>query len=257
MKKSLIQSQLLNKRNLDMYTRQLINLAQNVFVFENLDEFIDVSFLNSQLLAKGAIAFFYDDILNKMLALPFTILGALDVYGRPKKIQAFGQNGYTNKLKEGEFVIMYDNNGRFPLLPDVINYANKISNIDRTIDINVNQQKTNRYWTVPQNMERSVKDIINNIEGNNETILTYDDIDINQITATVQTSPYISDQLFDLKEKYFNEFLRLIGVANLSINKKERNIRDEITAMQGRYNCESIFKIRNKKKSSRRNKQKI
>ena len=35
------------------------------------------------------------------------------------------------------------------------------------------------------------------------------------------------------KDKIYNEFLRLIGIANLSYMKKERNIKDEINAMQG------------------------
>ena len=35
------------------------------------------------------------------------------------------------------------------------------------------------------------------------------------------------------KDKMYNEFLRLIGIANLSYQKKERNISDEIQAMQG------------------------
>ena len=35
------------------------------------------------------------------------------------------------------------------------------------------------------------------------------------------------------KDRVYNEFLRLIGIANLSYQKKERNIKDEINAMQG------------------------
>ena len=35
------------------------------------------------------------------------------------------------------------------------------------------------------------------------------------------------------KDKIYNEFLRLIGIANLSFQKKERNIKDEVQAMQG------------------------
>lgn len=35
------------------------------------------------------------------------------------------------------------------------------------------------------------------------------------------------------KDKLWSEFLRLIGVSNLSYQKKERNISDEIQAMQG------------------------
>ena len=35
------------------------------------------------------------------------------------------------------------------------------------------------------------------------------------------------------KEKDWNEFLRLIGIANMNFQKKERNIKDEVLASQG------------------------
>lgn len=232
MKRDLIKSQLSNFDTYRMYKRQFFNLAENVFNFKNLNEFIDVSFLNKQLLLKGAVAFFHDEVMG-LLALPFSIIGKLDVYGRPTTIQVMGQNGYVRSLNRDEYIIMYDNNGRYPIYLDIIQYAERIGNIQRTIDINVNQMKTPRYWSVPQGMEKSVRDITNNIEGNNELILTYNDIDLNEITNTLNPSPYVSDQLSDLKEKLYNEFLRLIGIANMSYQKKERNIRDEITAMQG------------------------
>lgn len=232
MKKTLIDSQLSNLLTYRMYKRQFFNLAENVFNFNNLPNFIDVSFLNKQLLFKGSVAFFIDEIMG-LLALPFSILGKLDVYGRPTRIQVMGQNGYIRTLDIGEFVIMYDNNGRYPLYLDILQYSERIANIERTIDVNVNQMKTPRFWSVPQNMEKSVRDITNNIEGNNELILTYEDIDLNEISSTLAPSPYVSDKLSELKEKIYNEFLRLIGIANMAYTKKERNIRDEITAMQG------------------------
>ena len=46
MKKKLINSQLSNYKTYLMYLRQMLTLAENVFEFENLPEFIDVSFLN-------------------------------------------------------------------------------------------------------------------------------------------------------------------------------------------------------------------
>lgn len=46
-------------------------------------------------------------------------------------------------------------------------------------------------------------------------------------------APYVAGQIDEHKEKVWNEFLRLVGISNLSYQKKERNIRDEITAMQG------------------------
>ena len=58
MQKKLINSQLSNFKTYEMYKRQLLTLAENVFEFENLPDFIDVAFLNKKLLRDGSIAFF-------------------------------------------------------------------------------------------------------------------------------------------------------------------------------------------------------
>ena len=232
MKKSLIKSQLSNYDTYRMYKRQFFNLAENVFNFKELPTFIDTAFLNKQLLLKGSIAFFKDEVMG-VLALPYSIIGSLDVYGRPTSIQVMGQNGYVRSLKKEEYIIMYDNNGRYPIYLDILQYAERVADIVRTIDINVNQQKSPRYWKVPHGMEKTFKDIISNIEGNQEYITTYEDIDLSEVSSVLTPSPYVSDKLCELKDKTFNEFLRLIGIANMSYQKKERNIRDEITAMQG------------------------
>ena len=55
-----------------------------------------------------------------LLALPFTSMGKLDVYGRPTKIQVTSMNGYSKILNSNEFVIMYDNNGPYPLWMDIL-----------------------------------------------------------------------------------------------------------------------------------------
>lgn len=43
----------------------------------------------------------------------------------------------------------------------------------------------------------------------------------------------MADKIDLHKEKDWNEFLRLIGVANMNFQKKERNIKDEVLASQG------------------------
>ena len=145
MKQKLINSQLSNFKTYEMYRRQLLTLAENVFEFKNLPEFIDISYLNKQLLRKGAVAFFKDEVMG-LLALPFVSMGTLDVYGRPTRIQVLAQNGYNRVLNRDEFVIMYDNNGRYPLWLDVIQYAERMALCTRVSDINLAQQKTPRFW---------------------------------------------------------------------------------------------------------------
>ena len=232
MKAKLINSQLTNFKTYDMYKRQLLTLAENVFEFKNLPNFIDVAFLNKVLLRQGSIAFFVDEVMG-LLALPYISMGKLDVYSRPVKIQVYGQNGYSKVLNQNEFVIMYDNNGRYPLWLDILQYAERIALDTRTTDINIAQQKTPRFWKTSSEKVKSVQDIINNVDGLENTVLSYDNIDLDDITLVLAPAPFVADKIDLHKEKDWNEFLRLIGIANMNFQKKERNIKDEVLASQG------------------------
>ena len=50
MKQKLINSQISNFKTYQMYLRQLLTLAENVFEFKNLPKFIDKAYLNKTLL---------------------------------------------------------------------------------------------------------------------------------------------------------------------------------------------------------------
>ena len=64
MERKLVNSQLNNLKTYEMYKRQFLTLAENVFEYENLPEYIDVSYMNKVLVRQGSIAFFYDDVLE-------------------------------------------------------------------------------------------------------------------------------------------------------------------------------------------------
>lgn len=232
MKQKLINSQISNFKTYQMYLRQLLTLAENVFEFKNLPQLIDKAYLNKTLLRQGAIAFFVDEFMG-LLALPFSNIGTLDVYGRPKKIYAYSQNGYRRKLNYGEFVIMYDNNGRYPLYLDIFQYAERLALSTRTCDINILQQRTPRFWKCKTENKKTIEDIINNVDAMANTVLTYKDIDLDDINVILEPAPYVADKIDMHKEKDWNEFLRLIGIANTNFQKKERNIKDEVLASQG------------------------
>lgn len=233
MQKKLINSQISSWATYRMYLRQMLTLAENVFEFKNIPHFIDVSYMNKLLIQDGSVAFFYDDVLEEMLCLPYVIVGNVDVYGRPVNIKAIGQNGYNKYLKRGEFVIMYDNMGRYPIFLDIIQYATRIGLDTKIADINISQQKTNRVWKTSPEKELSVKRLINEIDGMENTILTYDNLELDETQSVLSIAPYIVDKLDEHKMNDWNEFLRLIGIANMSFFKKERNISDEVNAMQG------------------------
>jgi hypothetical protein len=232
MQKKTINSQFNNFKSYLMYLRQCRSLAENVFLFENLPEYVDVAYINKILVEKGSIAWFKDEVMG-LLALPWVRQGNLDVYGRPTTIRVYGTNGYTKVLNVGEYVIMYDNYGKYPLLLDITQYAQRLANCVRVQDINVSQQKTPRYWKTSQDKVESIKGLLNKIDSDENAVIGYDDIDIDNTQCVLEPAPYVTDKLDDYKNNIFNEFLRLIGVANLTVQKKERNIKDEVLASQG------------------------
>ena len=233
MRKKLINSQLTNMKTYLMYREEMLTLAENVFEFKNLPEFIDVSYLNKTLLRNGSIAFFKDEILG-LIALPYDVIGNFDIYGRPIEIMARAANGtYYKKLTRDEFVIMYDNNGKYPIFLDICQMAERIALSKRTIDVNIVQQRTPRIWKTSQDKKRTLSDMLANIDGMEENIATYESIDIDDMNVVLAPAPFVADKIDLHLDKEWAEFYRLIGVANLVEQKKERMIRDEMSASQG------------------------
>lgn len=241
MQKKLINSQLTNLLTYQMYLRQMTTLAENVFTFKNMPEFIDISYVNKILLRKGSIAFFYDDVLDTLLALPFYSTSGLDVYGRPSKnITVQGQNGYVKTLKTDEYIIMYDNLGKYPIFIDILQYAERRALYTRTIDINIWQQKTPRIIKASTENEKSIRDTMNDIDSFEEKIFTYNNI-LEDLDMILAPAPFVSDKIQIQKMNDYAEFLALIGISNIQYQKRERNISDEINYSQGgtiasRYN---------------------
>ena len=228
-----IESQLKNLLTSEMYKEQFISLAMNVFLIKGLkSDYLDLSFINRELIYKGSIAWFYDDVLETILALPYTVMGRRDLYGNPVNIQVTGKNGYRRNLMRGQYVIMYDNMSKIPLIADILQYSSRIGQIQRTMDINIAQQKTQRFWKTKTENQKSIEDLIDKVDSCQEVITTFDNINLDETSCNLVPAQFVADKLSEQKEKIWNEFLRLIGVANQSFQKKERNIRDEIFISQ-------------------------
>lgn len=234
MKSKIINSQIGNWKTYTMYKNQMLTLAKNVFEFKNLPDSIDVAYMNQKLLLNGAVAFFKEDITGDLLCLPFSSETMIpDIYGRPKKINVLGENGYNRWLNADQFVIMYDNNSMLPIYLDIIQYAQRIALCVRTQDVNIKQQRTPRLWKVPQDKEKSIKNAIDDIDAFADQVATYDSTKLEDIEAVLAPAPYVSDKIDEHLKVLWAEFFRLIGVANLQEQKKERVIRDEMLVSQG------------------------
>ena len=234
MKKRLINSQLTNLRTYYHVLNDLTNLAENVFNLENLPPIIDKTYVNRCLLKNGAIAFFYDDVLKSVVALPFDAIGYFDIYGRPTSIMARAVNGkYYRKLEEDEFVIMWDNTSHNSIYPNISMRAERIAMNIRTEDVNIVQQRTPRIWKTTKDKERTLRDMLAEIDGMEENIAVYDSIDIDDMNVILAPAPYVVDKLDEHLAKEYASFYQLIGVSSVVSEKRERLITDEVKASLG------------------------
>lgn len=234
MRKNLILAQLTNQKTSDMVFDDMIDLAENVYNFRNTPEYIDMGYVNQVLLINGSIAWFYDDVLKSVVALPYDVMGGWDIYGRPISIMARAENGrFHKKLNQGEFIIMYDNTRRKSILPKIRQRAERISLSIRTQDINIAQQRTTRFWRTSKETENTVKDILNQVDGMVENVVAYDNINLDDLNVVGSPAPYIVDKLDLHLEKEWASFYRLIGITSIVEEKRERLITDEVSMGQG------------------------
>lgn len=237
MKPKLINSQLTNILTIQSYQRRMCSMAENVLLIKNLPEIIDVGYVNEILLKRGSIVFFVDDVLG-LLALPYTSISKRDIYNRPLVVQVKAKNGQTwqlsNEGAEPEFVIMYDNQGHYPIFNEILQMSERLALCTRVQDVNVLNQKTARVWCTSEDKVASLKYMLNEVDGNESVVLSLDNDFLKDTNAILQPAPYVTDKIQEQKEKIWGEFLTLIGISNTtSFQKKERNITDEVKYSQG------------------------
>lgn len=216
-----------NQRTYLQYVNRLTELSISMFDWKNLPDTIDARFLELALFNDGMAVFFKDEVMG-YLGLQVMIGGALDVYRLPITRTAFAQNGYQMKLDQSNSVIIFNNMLHTNSILDVQEMSKRLYEIQRTIDVNVIQQKTPKIITCTENQRLVMKNLYAQYMGNEPFIFGDKNLDLSGIKTFDTTSPYVADKLYDLKTQYWNEALTYLGISNVNTVKKERMITDEV-----------------------------
>ena len=216
-----------NQRTYLQYVNRLTELSISMYEWKNLPDTIDARFLELALFNDGMGVFFKDEVMG-YLGLQVMIGGALDVYRIPIARTAFSQNGYQMKLDPSNSVIIFNNMLHTNSLLDVQEMSKRLYEIQRTIDVNVIQQKTPKIITCTENQRLVMKNLYAQYMGNEPFIFGDKNLDLSGIKTLDTTSPYVADKLYELKTQYWNEALTYLGISNVNTVKKERMITDEV-----------------------------
>lgn len=214
------------------YFDRLMQLSMVMFKYDNLPNTINARFLEKTLFNRGNCLFFEDEVMG-YLTLPSANLGKFDVYDIPRMRRAYAVNGYNKELTIDDSVIIYNNYLRTNSRLDVEMFAKKLYNIDRAIDTNANAQKTPILLLCDENERLSYLNLYKEYDGNAPVIKGTKGLDLQGFQVLKTDAPYVADKLYDLKTQIWNEALTYLGITNVSFQKKERMISDEVDRMLG------------------------
>lgn len=214
------------------YYNQLCEIAISMFEWKNMPSSVDPRFLELCLLKFGQCVFFEDEALG-FLALQNTTGGPLNVYNIPTRRVAIASNGYRKELNYSNSVIIFNNALHSNAKLNLTMFAKRLYNIDRTIDVNVNSQKTPVLIRCDETERLTMLNLYKQYDGNQPFIFGSKGLNANQFEVLTTEAPYISDKLFELKMRIWDEALTFLGITNVTNEKKERMITQEVSSALG------------------------
>lgn len=221
------------------YYDDIVQLATSMFKWENLPDTVDERYLELGLFSRGQMLFFKDEGLSDKqgnggyLALNCTLGGQIDIYNNPIQRRAFATNGYNAWRDKTNSVIIYNNYLRKPSIFTVRQYAQRLADIERAIDINCKAQKTPVMILCDENERLSMENLYMKYEGNYPFIFGEKGLNPNNVKALVTGAPFVADKLYSIKTQIWNEIMSELGISNVSYQKKERLLSAEISTSMG------------------------
>lgn len=214
-------------------------IALNAFEWEGLPDGILERHIERELFDKGFTSFFRDPRMSYM-SLPCNASQGVNVYGDPLRYTAHGYN-YRRAMKADELVIIENNKLRLPTDQFLMFYVNKLTEAERTMDVNIKAQKTPVVVLCDDKDVLSFKTIFQKVDGNAPAIFADRSINIDNMQALDLKAKFLGNDLMNYKKSVENELLTFLGENNLPIEKKERLITDE--ANSNNQLIESFFDL--------------
>lgn len=244
------------------YLFRLCNMYMSVFEWKNLPEGCDERMLEWWLMFNGYVGFIYDEVLEAAAPeeapegyaiMQLLLQGQMGMYQLPKERSAYSvdaQVGLVQNLDAMNSVIIFDQQIRVTPWPTLCMYASRLANIERSIDVNVTQQKTPCIIKCNEKQKLSLMNLMNQAAANNMYIWADDKLDLSTVEALNTGAPMVSTDLEILKHQYWNEVLTFIGVENTNTDKKERQVSAEVLSNMGDVEANRFTRLTPREKAA-------
>lgn len=205
---------------------RLICLNEHEWV--NLPEGIEARHIERWLFSNGSCCFFKRSA-GSFMVLECASDGRQNVYGDPTGYRIFGVGYQTHRPAE-RCVIIKNNLLGLPTEPFVMHYVNKITEAERTMDVNIKACKTPVIFACDDKDLLSFKRMFQQVDGNTPALFVDRGLNLDSVTAFQTGVEFMGNELMDYKRSVEGDLLTFLGQNNTPVDKKERLITDEAQA---------------------------
>lgn len=214
-------------------------ISMNAFEWGGLPSGILERHIERELFEYGFTSFFKHPEME-YLSLKCNQNGRLNVYGDPLGYRATGF-GFYYDFNADDGVIIENNKLRLPTKDFLMFYVNKLTEAERTMDVNVKANKTPVIVLCDDKDVLSFKHLFQQVDGNVPAIFADKSLNAENIQALDMRAKFLGNELMDYKKSVENELLTFLGINNTPVEKRERLITDE--AQSNDELIESFFDI--------------
>lgn len=213
-----------------MYTRILTELACNRFKWTGLPDSVNVRYLELTLFYR-ALSVFYDDPEFGYVALQGTSSSVPNVMMEPTEYRVTGAGPFPGRtLKKDECVPIWSNYLRVPDIDVVMIYANRLSKLDRTIEINSENARRTKVIVADENQRLSLVNINAEIDKGSPVIQVAMPLGKSVDSIDLGVNPDSIEKLDILHSRQWGKCLGLLGIDFANQDKKERLVSREVDA---------------------------
>ena len=252
------ESFLTNQDTATMFMWRLMQLGISVFQWKNLPKGVDERMLEFWLMRDGFVGFFYDEMLKSdekrrapegYAVLPMLIQGAWDMYEYPTDRTAYAVNGFQYDCTEDNSVLIFNNYLRVPMWLTMWQYAYRLAETQRTIDINCKQQRTARVIRCDEKQRLTYLNAAKEVDEGRNWVHGDKNLDLDDFQVFDITTPFVANEMQIYKHQLWNEALTYLGIENVNTDKKERLISDEVVNNMGDVEAERFTRLNARKQA--------
>lgn len=212
----------LNNGAFNEYFLKLMDMLLVRFTYKNVPDSMDIRYLELKLITEGSAIVFKDEYAG-LMGMGTSYQGVLDQYGVPSERQAISANGVPFfNLDESNSVMIFNNRMRAPDIQLVLLYAQRLWDIQRSIETNCKLQKFSGVAITTQDKLLSMKNALNKWDGNQPFMIATKDFDIDAFKGMGFEIPFVADKLLQVKREMFSEALSNFGIIYSTNDKRER-----------------------------------